>query len=82
MKCIKNNTGDFREIDHDWIMEMLAGELFEMVAFGWTDDEARENEDLFFERIGNYAEGLTKEEVWEVWNNVWEYTCDNLLERE
>ena len=50
--------------------ELLAGELYEMVALGWTDEEARENEDAFFERIGDYADGLTKEEVWQVWENV------------
>ena len=53
--------------------ELLAGELFEMKALGWTDEEARANEEAFFERIGEYAHGLTKEEVWEVWQNVWEY---------
>ena len=59
--------------DRDSRQEALAGELFEMKAFGWTDEEARENEKAFFERIGHYALGLTKEEVWEVWQNVWEY---------
>ena len=59
--------------DRDERQEALAGELFEMKAFGWTDEEARENEKAFFERIGHYALGLTKEEVWEVWQNVWEY---------
>ena len=53
--------------------ELLAGELFEMKALGWTDEEARADEEAFFERIGHYADGLTKEEVWEVWQNVWEY---------
>lgn len=57
-------------MNKDRKMELLAGELFEMVAFGWTDEEARENEELFFERIGDYANGLTKEDVWEVWQNV------------
>lgn len=50
--------------------ELLAVELYEMVALGWTDEEARENEDAFFDRIGDYADGLTKEEVWEVWEHV------------
>ena len=59
--------------DKDYIEEMLAGELFEMIALGWTDEEAKADKDAFFERIGHYALGLTKEEVWEVWQNVWEY---------
>lgn len=62
--------------DKDYIEEMLAGELFEMIALGWTDEEARENKEAFFERIGDYANGLTEEEVWEVWQNAWEITED------
>lgn len=27
--------------------ELLAGELFEMIALGWTDEEARENKEAF-----------------------------------
>ena len=57
-------------MNKDIAMELLAGELFEMVSLGWTDEEARADEDAFFERIGDYAEGLTREEVWDVWNNV------------
>lgn len=62
--------------DHSDRKQLLAGELFEMVAFGWTDEDARCNEDTFLERIGNYANGLTKEEIWEVWGNVWEICVD------
>ena len=58
--------------DKDYIEEMLAGELFEMIALGWTDEEAKADKDAFFERIGHYANGLTEEEVWEVWHNAWE----------
>lgn len=61
-------------MDKDRRRELLAGELFEMIALGWTDEEARENEDAFFERIGDYAEGLTKEEIWEIWKNAIEIT--------
>ena len=56
--------------------ELLAGELFEMIALGWTDGEARENEEAFFERIGDYAEGFTKEEVWEIWENALEIASE------
>ena len=59
-------------MDKDRRSELLAGELFEMIAFGWTDEEARAAEDAFFERIGDYAEGFTKEEVWEIWENALE----------
>lgn len=61
-------------MDKDRRSELLAGELFEMIALGWTDEEAREDENAFFERIGNYADGFTKEEVWEVWENAIEIT--------
>ncbi len=50
----------------------LAGELREMIAFGWTDSEAHENEDAFLDRIGEYADGLTKDDIYRVWNIVWE----------
>ena len=59
-----------KEVDKDRIEENLAGELSEMIAFGWTDEEAKADKDAFFERIGTYANGLTEEEVWEVWQNV------------
>lgn len=59
--------------DRDERQESLAGELFEMKALGWTDEEAKANKEAFYERIGDYANGLTKEEVWEVWKNVCEY---------
>ena len=62
--------GNLKEVDKDWIEENLAGELSEMIAFGWTDEEAKADKDAFFERIGHYANGLTEEEVWEVWQNV------------
>ena len=56
--------------------ELLAGELFKMIALGWTDEEAREDEEAFFERIGDYAEGFTKEEVWEIWENALEIASE------
>ena len=62
--------GNLKEIDKDWLEENLAGELSEMIAFGWTDEEAKADMDAFFERIGTYAIGLTEEEVWKVWQIV------------
>lgn len=50
----------------------LAGELREMIAFGWTNSEAHENEDAFLDRIGEYTDGLTKDDIYRVWNIVWE----------
>lgn len=51
----------------------LAGELDEMIALGWTDEEARANPEAFLDRIGEeYKEGLTEEDIWRVWDNVWE----------
>lgn len=52
--------------------EYLAGELDEMISLGWTDEEAKEDEDAFFERIGSFADDIPREEVWEIWKNVWE----------
>lgn len=51
----------------------LAGELDEMIALGWTDEEARANPEAFLDRIGEeYKEGLTEEDIWRVWKNVLE----------
>ena len=51
----------------------LAGELDEMIALGWTDEEAKDNPEAFLDRIGEeYKEGLTEEDIWRVWANVWE----------
>lgn len=60
----------------DKTKELLAGELFEMIALGWTDENARENKEAFFDRIGDYAEGLSEEEVWEVWENALEIASE------
>ena len=51
----------------------LAGELDEMIALGWTDEEAKADPEAFLDRIGEeYKEGLTEEDIWRVWDNVWE----------
>lgn len=53
---------------------ILLGELHEMFSLGWRDNEAREDQEAFFERIGEeYAGGLTEEDIWEVWGSVLEY---------
>lgn len=51
-----------------------AAEMYEMIAPGWTDEEAREKPEAFLERVG--AEGLTAEEVWKVWEYVWQDHCE------
>ena len=51
----------------------LAAELYEMIAQGWTDEEAHRKQEAFFERIGNAAEGLTHADVWNVWSNALKY---------
>ena len=50
----------------------LAGELDEMIALGWTEEEAKDDPEAFLDRIGEeYKEGLTEEDIWRVWDNVW-----------
>ena len=61
-----------KELKDEFKREYLAGELDEMIALGWTWQEAKEDEDGFFERIGGFADGIPKEEVWEIWKNVYE----------
>ena len=49
----------------------LAGELDEMIALGWTEEEAKDDPEAFLDRIGEeYKEGLTEEDIWRVWANV------------
>lgn len=68
--------GNMKEVDKDDIEEMLADELFEMIALGWTDEEARGNEDAFFERIDKYTDVLTKEDIWRVWQNALDISAE------
>ena len=57
----------------DGLEQDLAGELDEMIALGWTDEEAKDNPEAFLDSIGEeYKEGLTEEDIWRVWKNVWE----------
>ena len=58
----------------DGLEQDLAGELDEMIALGWTEEEeAKDDPEAFLDRIGEeYKEGLTEEDIWRVWKNVWE----------
>ena len=57
----------------DGLEQDLAGELDEMIALGWTEEEAKDDPEAFLDRIGEeYKEGLTGEDIWRVWKNVWE----------
>ncbi len=59
----------------------LAEDLRELIALGWTDEEAKGLKETFFERIGEeYTANLTEKEIWDVWNEVWEQSIEHLLE--
>ena len=60
------------EEDKEQALMELADEMNEMIALGWEEEEAHEDEDAFLRRLGDYAEGLTLEEIWQTWKNVWE----------
>lgn len=60
------------EEDKEQALMELADEMNEMIAIGWEEEEAHEDEDAFLGRLGDYAEGLTLEEIWQTWKNVWE----------
>ncbi len=50
----------------------LAGELREMIALGWGHEDATENREEFFKRIGDYyTSKLTEDDILRVWENVW-----------
>lgn len=67
------HKGNLKEVDHDEIEELLAGELDEMIALGWTDEEAKADKEAFFNRIYSFTDVLTEDEIWEVWQNIWKY---------
>lgn len=57
----------------DGLEQDLAGELDEMIALGWTEEEAKDDPEAFLDRIGEeYKEGLTEKDIWRVWKNVLE----------
>ena len=61
----------------------LAEDLRELIALGWTDEEAKGLKETFFERIGEeYTANMTEKEIWNVWNEVWEQSIEHLLENE
>ena len=60
------------EEDKEQALMELADEMNEMIALGWEEEEAHEDEDAFLGRLGDYAEDLTLEEIWQTWKNVWE----------
>ena len=63
--------------------EILFNELYEMFSLGWRDNKAREDQEAFFERIGEeYAGGLTEEDIWAVWRSVLEYVEESMRDSE
>jgi hypothetical protein len=54
----------------------LAATLREMIAQGWTDSEAHDNKEAFFNRIGNVTDKFTEDQVYEVWGYVYEDVMD------
>ena len=60
------------EEDKEQALMELADEMNEMIALGWEEEEAHEDEDAFLLRLGDTCDGLTLEEIWQTWKNVWE----------
>ena len=58
--------------DYDKEERDMAAEMDEMIALGWTDEEAHQNEKAFFERVGYYAKFFKPDEVWMVWRVLWD----------
>lgn len=54
----------------------LAVALREMIAQGWTPEEAHDNKEAFFKRIGDVADRFTEDQVYEVWEYVYEDIMD------
>ena len=52
--------------------EQLAAELREMASLGWEKQEAYDNKEDFFERLGEVGKGFTEEEIFQTLENVWE----------
>lgn len=53
--------------------ELLAGQIRELIALGWTKEEVEADEETFFQVIGKeYTDGLTREDVMIVFGNVLE----------
>ena len=59
--------------------ELLAGQIRELIALGWTKEEVGADEDTFFQVIGKtYTDGLTRDDVMIVFNNVLEQVNDEV----
>jgi hypothetical protein len=71
MEQVEEVKANNEESKEQVLME-LADEMNEMIALGWEEEEAHEDEDAFLGRLGDYAEDLTLEEIWQTWKNVWE----------
>ena len=61
--------------------ELLAGQIRELIALGWTKEEVEADEETFFQVIGKeYTDGLTRDDVMIVFNNVLEQVNDEMTE--
>lgn len=59
--------------------ELLAGQIRELIALGWTKEEAEADEDTFLQVIGKtYTDGLMRDDVMIVFNNVLEQVSDEM----
>ena len=59
----------------------LYSNLNELFSLGWRDNAARGDEkETFFGMLKGCADGLTEEEVWEIWDRVLEENEDNMRE--
>ena len=58
----------------------LAAEMREMISFGWTYEEALDDMKGFLDRLGEYADGLTEEEILDTWKQVWEQVMEEAEE--
>ena len=75
-KKVKLNLND----DDKERKEIELGELLrEWVCQGLTDKDVRDDEGNFLAQIGDVADGLTREEILAVWENVWDCTVNDLL---
>ena len=51
----------------------LAGELNELIALGWTDEEVKNDPRAFLNNIDDYyMDQLAEEDIWRVWRYVWD----------
>ena len=60
--------------------ELMVAEMREMIALGWTYEEAEQNREAFLERLGDTAEGLPWETIWQDWSFTWEAVLDEMTD--